>query len=141
MTIDLNPTPAQLEGLHDDLKAYEALIATYLSSDAGQADPGYVDLARADIQLNLQLYNLSNTRLQLAGEGASAAVDAINAAVGALNDLIAHRARIAGELVLAQAAANFALALNSGQLGTIGSAGGALLAAAKGLRNPPANGN
>jgi hypothetical protein len=131
MAIDVNPTAYELSALCDDLKAYEAKLAVYLSSPEGQADPSYLDLARTDIQLNLQIYNLSIAELQLAGANAGAAVDAINSAVSNLNAAIAAKAQIATDLGVAQSAVSFVVAILSGNPSSIISAGSTLVSALK----------
>jgi hypothetical protein len=124
MAIDVNPTADEMSVLHDDLKAYEAQLATYLLSAAGQSDPNYDDLSKTDIQLNLQIFNLSTAQLQLAGDNAGAAVDAINSAVSNLNRVIAAKTKIATDLGIAQSAVSFVTAILSGNPSGIVSAGG-----------------
>lgn len=131
MSIDVNPTADEMSALHDDLKAYEAQLADYLTSSAGQNDPNYADLAKVDIQLNLQIYNLSITQLQLAGANAGAAVDAINSAVSKLNAVIEAKGKIATDLGIAQSAVTFVVALLSGNPSGIVSAGGTFVSKLK----------
>src|ERR1039458_9125630 len=126
MTIDVNPTAEELQELHDDLKAYEVQLAAYLDSSAGQNDPNYAALTKADIQLNLQIYNLSVTQLQLAGANVGSAVDAINSAVSTLNTAVANKAKVATALAVVQAAVGFVVALLSKNPSTIVSAGSSL---------------
>ncbi len=131
MAIDVNPTDDEMSALHDDLKAYEAQLATYLLSAAGQSDPNYDNLSNTDIQLNLQIYNLSTAQLQLSGDNAGAAVDAINSAVSNLNAVIAVKTKIATDLGVAQSAVSFVTALLSGNPSSIVSAGGAFVSKLK----------
>jgi hypothetical protein len=131
MAIDTNPTPDELQQLHDDLKSYEVQLAAYLDSATGQGDPNFSALAKADIQLNLQIYNLSITQLQLVGDNVGTAVDAINAAVGSLTAAVAARAKVATALGAVQAAVAFVVALLSENPTTIISAGGTLVSALK----------
>lgn len=131
MTIDVNPTADEMCALHDDLKIYEAQLATYLSSDVGQKDLNYAALAKADIQLNLKIYNLSNAQLQLFGVNAGAAVDAINSAVSNLTGLIAAKVKIETDLGIAQSAISFVVALLSGNSSDIVSTGGTLVSKLK----------
>lgn len=131
MAIDVNPTADEMSGLHDDLKAYEAMLATYLLSPAGQNDPNYADLAKTDIQLNLQIYNLSIAQLQVAGANTGAAVGAINSAVSNLNAVIAEKATIASDLGIAQSAVSFVVALLSGNPSDIITTGGTFVSKLK----------
>ena len=131
MAIDVNPTEDEMSELHDDLKAYEAQLANYLSSAAGQNDSNYAGLAKTDIQLNLQIYNLSITQLQLTGANAGAAVDAINSAVSNLKAVIAVKTKIATDLGIAQSAVSFVVALLSGNPSGIVNAGGTFVSKLK----------
>ena len=126
-TIAVTPTADELSTLCDELKDFEAQLATYLSSQAGQTDPNYLDLAKADIALNVQIYNLSNTELKLEGDNAGAAVDTINSAVSNLNSVIAAKAKIATDLGIVQSAVTFVVAIASGNIGNIISTGGAFI--------------
>lgn len=132
MPIQVTPTADEMTALHDDLKAYEAALADYLSSDAGQNDANYTNLAKTDIQLNLQIYNLSIAQLQLAGDNAGAAVDAINSAVTNLKAAIDKKAGIEKNLAIAQAAVVFVGALLSQDPAAITGAGGPFISALKG---------
>jgi hypothetical protein len=129
MPIDVNPTLPEIDELHDDLKAYEVLLAAYLASPAGQADPNYVQLAKADIQLNLQIYNLSVAGLNIAAANAGQAVDAINSATAALNKVVEEKAKIATDLKIVQAAVSFVTAIVSVNPSQIISTGGSLVSA------------
>jgi len=111
MAIEVNPTQDEMNELHDELKAYEAQLATYLASDEGQNDQNYADLTKTDIQLNLQIYNLSIKQLQIAGDNAGVAVDAINSAISNLKGVIAEKAQIAKDIGIAQSAVSFVTAL------------------------------
>jgi hypothetical protein len=133
MTIEVNPTPAEIAELHDDLKAYEQTLANYLASPAGQADPNYVQLAKADISLNVQIFNLATAGLQIAAANAGAAVDAMNAAVAQLNAVVAAKAKIATDLAGVQSVVTFVLALLSRNPSTIINAGGAMVTALKAI--------
>jgi hypothetical protein len=129
MPIDVNPTLPEIDELHDDLKAYEVLLASYLASPAGQADPNYVQLAKADIQLNLQIYNLSVDGLNIAAANAGQAVDAINSATAVLNKVVQEKAKIATDLKIVQAAVSFVTAIVSVNPSQIISTGGSLVSA------------
>jgi|HubBroStandDraft_4_1064222.scaffolds.fasta_scaffold77887_1 hypothetical protein len=127
MPIDVNPSLPEIDELHDDLKAYEVLLAAYLASPAGQGDPNYVPLAKADIQLNLQIYNLSVAGLNIAAANAGQAVDAINSATAALNKVVQQKAKIATDLKIVQAAVSFVTAIVSVNPSQIISTGGSLV--------------
>jgi hypothetical protein len=131
MTIEVNPTPDETAALHDELKAYEIQLASYLASPPGQADPNYVQLAKADISLNIQIYNLSIAELAFAAANAGAAVDAINVAITQLNAVVAAKARIATDLAAVQAVVSFVVAVVSENPTAIISAGGAVVTALK----------
>jgi len=131
MAIDVNPTEDEMDELHDELKAFEAQLANYLSSEAGEKDPNYTSLTKMDIQLNLQIYNLSINQLQLAGENSGAAVDAINSAINNLKEVIAVKAKIATDLGVAQSAISFVTALLSGNPSSIVNAGGTFVSKLK----------
>jgi hypothetical protein len=120
-------TEAELDKLHDDLKAYEIKLATYLSTDAGKQDNNYSSLQELDIQLNLQIYNLSNMQLQLAGDNAGSAVSAINSAVSNLNAVIAKKEAVARDIAIAQAAVSLVVAITARNPSAIIAAGGALV--------------
>ena len=124
MPIEVTPSAEELDELHDDLKSYEAKLAAYLSSDASQNDPNYTSLAKTDIQLNLQIYNLSTAQLQLAGANAGAAVDAINSAVGNLKATFETKSMIEKDLDIAQSAVAFVVALLTQNPSAIVSTGG-----------------
>ncbi|MGA8863254.1 MAG: hypothetical protein WB444_05535 [Gallionella sp.] len=123
MAIEVNPTDEEMSELHDELKAYEIQLATYLSSSDAANDPNYAVLTKADIQLNLLIYNLSVQQLEIAGDNAGAAVDAINGAISNLKVVIATKNNIAKNLGIAQSAVSFVTALLSGNASTIVSAG------------------
>ena len=119
MAIEVNPTQEEMNELHDELKAYEAQLATYLASEEGQSDQNYAVLTKTDIQLNLQIYNLSIKQLQIAGDNAGAAVDAINSAISNLKGVIAEKSQIAKDIGIAQSAVSFVTALLSANASNI----------------------
>lgn len=131
MVIDVNPTADEMRALHDELKAYEENMTSYLSSLAGQNDANYDALSDAAIQLNVQILNLSTLQLQLAATNAGAAIDAINAAVSNLNVAIAAKDTIATDLGFAQSTVSFVTALLSGNPSTIISTGNTLISKLK----------
>jgi len=113
MTINVSPTPEELQELHDDLKAYENNLATYLLTPAAQDDPNFDELSKFDIALNVAIYNLSTQSLQLAADNAGQAIDAINSATSALDTEIKQKADIAKNLTVVQSVVTFVTALLS----------------------------
>jgi hypothetical protein len=131
MPIDVNPTLPEIDELQDDLKRYEANLATFLDSPAGESDPNYASLAKLDIKLNLAIFNLSVSGMQLAAANAGAAVDAINAAVKELNAVISQKARIATDLKVVQGAVSFVAAIVARNPSQIISTGASLVSTLK----------
>jgi hypothetical protein len=131
MTIEVSPSPEELDQLHDDLKAYEIQLAQYLSSAQGPNDPQFARLTQADISLNVQIFNLSITQLQIAGASAGAAIDAINGAVEQLNVVVETKEKIATDLKLAQAVLAFVAAILARNVNGIISSGKDVVTAIK----------
>jgi hypothetical protein len=131
MPIEVNPTPEEVDRLHDDLKAYEIQLAQYLSSPEGASDPRFPQLTQADISLNVQIFNLSIAQLQIAGASAGAAVDAINGAVEQLNVVVKAKEKIATDLKVVQSVLAFVAAILSRNLSNIISCGKDVVATIK----------
>lgn len=126
MSISNPPSMADMDQLHDDLKNVEIMLASYLDSPAAQQDPNFSDLAKLDVKINLQIFNLSVSQLQLAGANIGPAVDAINLAVASLKVVVDKKVAIEKDLTIVQSLLTFVTAVGTGNIGQIVSAGGAL---------------
>jgi hypothetical protein len=126
MAIDPSPSPDEIQCLIRDLEAVEGTLREYLRTDKAKKDPNFSALVDCNFSLLDTIADLSGAMIQIGGDNAGAAVDAINSTVDMLNAAIEKRKEIARNVQVVSSLGEFVAAIAAGQPAGIITAGKAL---------------
>jgi hypothetical protein len=127
--IDPSPTQEELENLETALTAVATSLSAYLRTAVGRADPNFIPLTTAALDIYAETDKISDAQLQLAVQSGGQAVDVINNATAQLQEAITTRNEITKVLGIMQGVAAFAAAIALGNVSGIISSGQSLITA------------
>jgi hypothetical protein len=127
MAINVSPDAGEIQALVTDLRGGLTALTQYLQTPAAKQDPNYSNLVDQAFTLNEKIADLAVAQLSIVGQNAGQAIDAINQATAALTDAINRRNAITKDLKFVQSLVSLAVAIVSGNPGSIISAAGSVV--------------
>jgi len=113
-TINPNPNSDEILALCKDTLGIVVAVQAYLSSPKGLTDSNHDNFFKLQMILVMEVRRWSGNGIQIAGQGAGAAIDSINHTVDLLKKTIAIRKKISHDLSIITAFADLAVSIGTG---------------------------